>query len=188
MSEEIKQEEQNVVEETSEATQDAVDTTQESASTEQVVEEDETLQLKEEIEDLNNQIYRLSAEIANIQKRNAKERQDAAKYRSQSLAQNILPALDNLERALSMPLEGEQAQSFRKGIEMVQESLLVALKDEGVEEIDALGKPFDPLFHQAVQTIPATPEQEADVVVQVFQKGYVLKDRVLRPAMVVVSQ
>ena len=145
-------------------------------------------QLEQEVQELNDKVFRLSAEIANIQKRNAKERQDAAKYRSQALAQNLLSALDNLERALAVEVTEEQALNLKKGIEMVQESILYALKEEGVEEITALGEPFDPNKHHAVQTVPAEEGQDSDIVVQVFQKGYVLKDRVIRPAMVIVSQ
>lgn len=143
--------------------------------------------LVKEVEELNDKVYRLSAEISNIQKRNAKERQDAAKYRSQSLAQNLLSVIDNLERALDIPVEGEQALSLKKGIEMVHESLLFALKEEGIEKIESLGQPFDPTKHHAVQVVDKE-DKEADIVVQEFQKGYMLKDRVLRPAMVIVSQ
>ena len=144
--------------------------------------------LQQEVEKLNDQVYRLSAEISNIQKRNAKERQDAAKYRSQSLAQNLLNVIDNLERAIASPSESEEAQNLKKGVEMVYEGFLYALKEEGIEEIDALDQPFDPTLHHAVQSVPVEEGQEADKVVQVFQKGYKLKDRVLRPAMVIVSQ
>ena len=144
--------------------------------------------LQQEVEKLNDQVYRLSAEISNIQKRNAKERQDAAKYRSQSLAQNLLNVIDNLERAIASPSESEEAQNLKKGIEMVYEGFLYALKEEGIEEIEALNQPFDPTLHHAVQTVPVEEGQEADRVVQVYQKGYKLKDRVLRPSMVIVSQ
>ena len=144
--------------------------------------------LQQEVEKLNDQVYRLSAEISNIQKRNAKERQDAAKYRSQSLAQNLLNVIDNLERAIASPSESEEAQNLKKGVEMVYEGFLYALKEEGIEEIDALNQPFDPTLHHAVQTVPVEEGQEANQVVQVYQKGYKLKDRVLRPAMVIVAQ
>ncbi len=164
--------------ETDEVTQE---TTQEAVLTKEQ-------ELEQQVAELNDKVYRLSAEISNIQKRNAKERQDAAKYRSQSLAQNLLSVLDNIERALQIEVEGEQAEGLKKGIEMVHEGFLHALNEEGIEVIDALNKPFDPTKHHAVQAIPAEEDQEADMVVQVFQKGYILKDRVLRPAMVIVSQ
>ena len=141
--------------------------------------------LQQEVEKLNDQVYRLSAEISNIQKRNAKERQDAAKYRSQSLAQNLLNVIDNLERAIASPSESEEAQNLKKGIEMVYEGFLYALKEEGIEEITADGA-FDHNYHMAIQTLPADDEHPADTIAQVFQKGYKLHDRILRPAMVVV--
>ena len=166
----------------------ADETPQEEVTEEKTTELSNEEKLQQEVERLNNQVYRLSAEISNIQKRNAKERQDAAKYRSQSLAQNLLNVIDNLERAIASPSESEEAQNLKKGVEMVYESFLYALKEEGIEEIDALDQPFDPTLHHAVQTVPVEEGQEADKVVQVFQKGYKLKDRVLRPAMVIVSQ
>ena len=164
------------------------ETPQEEVTEETTTELSNEEKLQQEVERLNDQVYRLSAEISNIQKRNAKERQDAAKYRSQSLAQNLLNVIDNLERAIASPSESEDAQNLKKGIEMVYESFLYALKEEGIEEIDALDQPFDPTLHHAVQTVPVEEGQEADKVVQVFQKGYKLKDRVLRPSMVIVSQ
>jgi len=164
------------------------ETPQEEVTEETTTELSNEEKLQQEVERLNDQVYRLSAEISNIQKRNAKERQDAAKYRSQSLAQNLLNVIDNLERAIASPSESEDAQNLKKGVEMVYESFLYSLKEEGIEEIDALDQPFDPTLHHAVQTVPVEEGQEADKVVQVFQKGYKLKDRVLRPAMVIVSQ
>ena len=180
--------EQNTKEELKEEKIVADETPQEEVTEEATTELSNEEKLQQEVERLNDQVYRLSAEISNIQKRNAKERQDAAKYRSQSLAQNLLNVIDNLERAIASPSESEDAQNLKKGIEMVFESFLYALKEEGIEEIDALDQPFDPTLHHAVQTVPVEEGQEADKVVQVFQKGYKLKDRVLRPAMVIVSQ
>lgn len=144
--------------------------------------------LQSEITRLNDQVYRLSAEISNIQKRNAKERQDAAKYRSQPLAQQLLAVVDNLERALATPVDQEQAVALKKGVEMAHEAFLHALKEEGIEAIEDVNVPFDPMKHHAVQVVEAEEGQAPDTVVQVFQKGYQLKDRVIRPAMVIVSQ
>lgn len=180
--------EQNTKEELKEEKIVADETPQEEVTEEITTELSNEEKLQQEVERLNDQVYRLSAEISNIQKRNAKERQDAAKYRSQSVAQNLLNVIDNLERAIASPSESEDAQNLKKGIEMVYESFLYALKEEGIEEIDALDQPFDPTLHHALQTVPVEEGQEADKVVQVFQKGYKLKDRVLRPAMVIVSQ
>ena len=180
--------EQNNKEELKEEKIVADEAPQEEVTEENTTELTNEEKLQQEVEKLNDQVYRLSAEISNIQKRNAKERQDAAKYRSQSLAQNLLNVIDNLERAIASPSESEEAQNLKKGVEMVYEGFLYALKEEGIEEIEALNQSFDPTLHHAVQTIPAEEGQEADRVVQVYQKGYKLKDRVLRPAMVIVSQ
>ncbi|WP_373836045.1 nucleotide exchange factor GrpE [Jeotgalibaca arthritidis] len=166
-------------------------TENEDVSVDQTVAEEtisEVDKLTEELEQLQDRYLRVQAELANIQKRNAKERQDAAKFRSQSLATELLAVVDNLERALEIEVEGDQALNFKKGVEMVYNSMLEALKSEGVEIIDPMNEPFDPNFHMSIQVQEREEGQEADSVVAVVQKGYRLKERVLRPAMVVVAQ
>ena len=150
--------------------------------------ESELQSIKKELEEKNDQILRLSAEIKNIQRRNNKERQDAAKYRSQHLAEKLLGAVDNLERALTIEADDEASRSMKRGIEMVLESIQSAFNDEEIKTIDPKGEKFDPNFHQSVSSVPANDGQESDTIVEVYQKGYVIKDRVLRPAMVVVAQ
>ncbi|MGO3133679.1 MAG: nucleotide exchange factor GrpE [Streptococcus thermophilus] len=192
--EEVKEEEatettEEVVEETKEATEtteEVVEGTKEATeTTEEVVEETkETSELEEaqaRAEEFENKYLRVHAEMQNIQRR-AKERQQLQKYRSQDLAKAILPSLDNIERALAV--EG-LTDDVKKGLEMIQESLINGLKEEGIEEIAADGE-FDHNFHMAIQTMPADDEHPADTIAQVFQKGYKLHDRILRPAMVVV--
>lgn len=110
------------------------------------------------------------------------------KYDGQALAKDVLPVLDNLERALATPADDEAAQQLKKGVEMVYGHLQDALKKHGVTEVAAAGEKFDPNIHQAVQTVPVDDDHPADTVVQVLQRGYLLKDRTLRPAMVVVAQ
>lgn len=144
--------------------------------------------LKAQLKEKEDQVYRLAAEMKNIQSRNAQERQNAAKYRSQSLATKLLAVIDNLERALEVEADDEVSQNLKKGIEMVYDNLMEALKAEGVEVINPLGEIFDPNFHQSVSSLPIEEGQKENEIVQVYQKGYVLKDRVLRPAMVVVAQ
>ncbi|AYG00496.1 nucleotide exchange factor GrpE [Lactococcus allomyrinae] len=181
MSEEIKDKNREKVENeqveeslTEEALEDIVE--------EEINEVEEAQQLASEWE---NKFLRVSAEMQNVQRRGNEERLQLVKYRSQDLAKKILPSLDNLERALAV--EG-LTEDVKKGLEMVQESLKAALKEEGVEEVAAEGVPFDPNFHMAVQTVEADEEHPTDTVAQVFQKGYKLHDRILRPAMVVVAQ
>ncbi|GAB7306181.1 MULTISPECIES: nucleotide exchange factor GrpE [Enterococcus] len=152
------------------------------------VEKSEIDSLKEKNNELEDQFLRARAEIANITARNRNERELLQKYRSQDLGKKLLPAIDNLERAMAANVEEDQAANLKKGVEMVLESLRQALKEEGIEEIPAEGETFDPNLHQAVQTVPATEDVPADTIVTVLQKGYKLHDRVLRASMVIVAQ
>lgn len=136
---------------------------------------------QEKVEEFENKYLRAIAETQNIQRRSNEERQTLQRYRSQDLAKKILPSLDNLERALQV--EG-LTEDVKKGLEMVQESLLQALKEEGVEVVTT--ENFDHNLHMAVQTLPADKDHPADTIAEVFQKGYKLHDRLLRPAMVIV--
>lgn len=165
--------------------QEEVPVTEAKEVVEETVEEvPENKELEEALaraEDFENKYLRAHAEMQNIQRRANEERQQLQKYRSQDLAKAILPSLDNLERALAV--EG-LTEDVRKGLEMVQESLVRALKDEGIEEVEA--ESFDHNLHMAVQTLPADDDHPADTIAQVLQKGYKLHERLLRPAMVVV--
>ena len=158
---------------------------EEVEATEEVVEEtpekSELDLANERAEDFENKYLRAHAEMQNIQRRANEERQSLQRYRSQDLAKKILPSLDNLERALQV--EG-LTEDVKKGIEMVRDSLIQALKEEGVEEVAV--ESFDPNLHMAVQTVPADEDNPADSIAQVLQKGYKLHERLLRPAMVVV--
>lgn len=146
---------------------------------------DDIKKVEAERDELSDKYIRAQAEIVNMRRRNEKEQTSLIKYDGQKLAKAILPALDNLERALAVESASEQ---LLKGVKMVQTDLLKALKENHVAEIEAEGQAFDPNMHQAVQTVPADDDHPADTVVQVLQKGYILKDRVLRPAMVIVAQ
>ncbi|ABO67786.1 MULTISPECIES: nucleotide exchange factor GrpE [Geobacillus] len=144
-------------------------------------------ELEEKLAEMEKRYLRLYADFENFRRRARQEMEAAEKYRAQSLASDLLPVLDNFERALKIETENEQAKSILQGVEMVYRSLLDALRKEGVEVIEAVGKPFDPHLHQAVMQ---TDEggYEPNTVVEELQKGYKLKDRILRPAMVKVSQ
>lgn len=146
----------------------------------------ESLRLK--LQEQEDQYLRAQAEMVNMNQRFQKERVQLQKYRSQDLAKALLPALDNLERALETEVTHEDALQLKKGVEMVLENMKQSLKEQGIEEIPALGEIFDPNYHQAVQTVPRQEHQHAEEIVQVFQKGYQLEDRILRPAMVIVAQ
>ena len=144
--------------------------------------------LKQQLADKDDKYLRAEAEIQNMTTRFNKERAQILKYDGQDLAKSVLPVLDNLKRALTIEVTDENGKQLKKGIQMVHDHLTSALTDHGITEIAADGKPFDPTMHQAVQTVPVQDGQKPDTVVQVLQAGYQLKDRVLRPAMVVVAQ
>ncbi|SPS03579.1 nucleotide exchange factor GrpE [Latilactobacillus sakei] len=159
------------------------ETTEAQASVEEA--DDKLAELQKKYDAMEDSFLRSQAEIKNIQMRNQKEQANLLKYDGQSLAKDVLPVLDNLERALAAEATDE---SLKKGVQMTYDHMKHALEDHGVKEIEAQGQAFDPTIHQAVQTVAVDGDQKADTVVQVFQKGYYLKDRVLRPAMVVVAQ
>ncbi|MEK4564503.1 nucleotide exchange factor GrpE [Alkalihalobacillus sp. FSL R5-0424] len=139
-----------------------------------------------EIADLNNRLLRVQADYDNFRRRSREEKEAAAKYRAQGFIEELLPALDNFERALSVKPEGEEAKSLAQGLNMVYNQLQEALKKEGVTAIETVGQPFDPHLHQAVMQVEEEGF-ESNQVVEELQKGYKLKDRVLRPSMVKVN-
>ncbi|KON86987.1 heat shock protein GrpE [Sporosarcina globispora] len=144
-------------------------------------------ELESKLEEAENRIYRLQADFDNSRRRARIDLEASEKYRAQSLISDLLPALDNFERALQMEPENEQAKSILQGMEMVYRSLLEAIKKEGTEQIEAVGKEFDPHLHQAVMQVE-DENFDSNIVVDEFQKGYKLKDRVIRPSMVKVNQ
>ncbi|WP_339173446.1 nucleotide exchange factor GrpE [Anoxybacillus sp. FSL W8-1294] len=144
-------------------------------------------QLEAKLAETENRFLRLHADFDNYRRRVRLDMEAAEKYRAQSLVCDLLPILDNFERALQVQVEDEKAKSLLQGMEMVYRSLIEALKKEGVEAIESVGKPFDPHVHQAVMQVD-DQNYEPNTVVEEFQKGYKLKDRVIRPAMVKVNQ
>lgn len=174
-----------------EKNQEAVDEvkneSEENTNTEDVTEEVTLEQdLDKKLEETTNRLLRVQADYDNFRRRTRLEKEADAKYRSQRLAEELLPAIDNFERALMISPEAEEARSLLKGMEMVYRQLQEALKKEGIEVIEAVGQPFDPHVHQAVMQVE-TDEYEKNIVVEELQKGYKLKDRVIRPAMVKVN-
>lgn len=143
--------------------------------------------LTSKLEEADNRYLRLQADFDNFRRRTRLDIEAGEKYKAQKLVTELLPALDNFERALQIEADNEQTRSVLQGMEMVYRSLVEALKTEGVEAIEAVGKEFDPNFHQAVMQ----GEDEnfgSNIVSAEFQKGYMLKDRVIRPSMVQVNQ
>jgi molecular chaperone GrpE len=143
--------------------------------------------LTSKLEEADNRYLRLQADFDNFRRRTRLDIEAGEKYRAQKLAIELLPALDNFERALNIEADNEQSKSLLQGMEMVYRGLVEALKNEGVEAIEAVGKEFDPNFHQAVMT-GEDENYGSNIVIEEFQKGYMLKDRVIRPSMVKVNQ
>lgn len=144
-------------------------------------------ELEAKIDEMDNRYLRLQADFDNSRRRAKLDMEAAQKYRVQSLASNLLQALDNFERAMKVEVDQEQAKSLLQGMDMIYNGIVGALKSEGVEAIEAVGKEFDPHLHQAVMQVQ-DENFDSNIVVEEFQKGYVLKDRVIRPAMVKVNE
>lgn len=174
----------NTAEETPEQEETVKEETAEE--NEEVSQEDELLSLKEQVEESENKYLKLYAEFENFKRRNRQEAELNSKYKDQKFAENLLPVLDNLERALAIDGTDESFIALNKGVEMVYKNLVETLEKHDVKAIDALNQPFDPNFHQAVMT--EASDSESDIVIEEFQKGYILKDRVIRPTMVKVSE
>ncbi|MBF0747045.1 nucleotide exchange factor GrpE [Gemella sp. 19428wG2_WT2a] len=144
------------------------------------------LKAEEDLKASEDKYLRLYAEFENFKKRKNQEIETNNKYKSQKIISEILPSIDNLERALASTEETEETIGLLKGVQMVYEGLQAALKSEGVELIESTGEKFDPNVHQAVMQ-DSDSEKESGIVLETFQKGYKLKDRVIRPAMVKVN-
>lgn len=136
-----------------------------------------------------DRLLRTSADFDNFRKRAAREKQDAIKFANETLLTKLLPVLDSFDAALAAAngAPDHAAESLRAGLNLVQQQFKAALTEAGVEEVHATGQPFDPNFHEAVaqQECDETPEGQ---VLQQLRKGYKLRDRLLRPATVIVAK
>lgn len=147
--------------------------------------EDNSEDISEKYQDLNDKYVRLQADFINYKRRTGNERAQALSMGVEKMASGLLNIVDNFERALS--LEKDTAGGFYEGVEMIYTQLIDYLKQNGVVEIDALNQKFDPNFHHAVM-VEERDDVESGIVTEVFQKGYMIDDRVLRPSMVKVSK
>jgi len=145
--------------------------------------------LRAELQERQDRFIRLQADFENFRRRTLKEREEAYQFGHQNLVKDLLPAVDNLERAIEHARRSgrEDLDGLLQGIDLVQRDLAGVLAKHGVSEIEALGQAFDPSLHEAVAQV-ADATVPVNTVVQVFQKGYRLRDRLLRPAQVVVSR
>jgi len=176
--------------ESNETDVESTETPDETVVSEAPVEDESTdpvAELEAKLEQSEEKYLRLYAEFENYKKRTRQELDTERTYRAQSVLRDILPAIDNIERALAQQGESDEFKSFHKGVEMVYESLLHSLKENGLEVIEALDQPFDPNLHQAVMQ-ESDERKDSGIVLEELQKGYKLKERVLRPSMVKVNE
>lgn len=153
---------------------------------EEVPQQEDRKSLEAALQESEDRMLRLQAEFMNYKRRVEKEKADLYTYGCENLAKDLLPVLDNFERALESVQESDP-QIF-KGIEMIHQQMIEALKKHEITEIEALGQPFDMHEHHAVMTEEAVEEEQKNHVALVMQKGYRMKSRVLRPSMVKVYQ
>ncbi len=149
---------------------------------------EQVTQLTAQLTEAKNQQLRAQADLENFRRRTRKEKEELLKYAALPVVKGLLPALDNLERAIAAGKDANatDASGLLEGVKMVNRQILDILAAEGLAPIAAVGEPFNPEFHEAVMQV-ASDEHEPGIVVEEFQKGYQLKDRVIRPAMVKVS-
>ena len=176
---------EEVVEESVENAEETAEVVEEKTPEELLQEKIE--KLEEEVKASEDKYLRLYAEFENFKRRKNQEIETNNIYKSQKVITEILPSLDNLERALQVDSDNEEVKALRKGVEMVYEGILNVLKTEGVEEVETENVQFDPNIHHAVMQGEES-DKESGVILDTFQKGYKLKDRVIRPAMVKVNQ
>jgi molecular chaperone GrpE len=144
-------------------------------------------QLQQERDDYYDRLLRKTAEFDNYRKRTDRERQQLADAAAADLLEDLLPLVDDMERALKADPGTDATAAIRTGVELIHKQLLETLRKRGVKPIESLGADFDPHFHMAVAHEPADGRREGEVIEE-FRRGYMLGDRLLRPAMVKVAK
>ncbi len=172
--------EENTAEETSAQTEEAVP--------EQMAEADnkEVLELKRQSEEYYNRLLRMQADFENYKTRIAREREDMYNNALETITAQLLPVVDNMERAVDAFRKDKLDEKYISGVEMVCNQIVDILGKNGVKEIEAMDKDFDPNLHHAVMQVPGEDEDE-NKIKEVFQKGYILGNKVIRPSLVKVS-
>lgn len=143
-------------------------------------------QLRQQLEEQQQRLLRVQADYDNFRRRTRQEKEEFAKYAASELVEQLLPVLDNFDRALHAAENSKDFDSLFKGVDMIFRQFLQVLEQSGLKEMDAVGQPFNPEYHEAVMKVEDS-EQEEGTIVEQLQKGYMFKDKVLRPAMVKVS-
>jgi len=149
--------------------------------------EQEVKELQEKLNKLNDQYLRLAAEYDNYRKRTVKEKADLIKTAAEKVLVDLLPVIDDFERALEHIEKSEDIEALKDGVKLIYNHFQKFLKQQGVEEVDALGQQLNTDFHEAVQQVPVENQEQKGKIVHIVQKGYKLYDKVIRHAKVVVG-
>ncbi|KWX76937.1 nucleotide exchange factor GrpE [Paenibacillus jilunlii] len=147
---------------------------------------EEAKRLQELADEYQGRALRVQADFDNFRRRTQKEKEELAQYATSKLVGELLPVLDNFERAIATAPATPEFEAFNKGVSMIFQQLEGVLKSEGLAAMETVGQPFNPEYHQAIMQVESE-EHEEGIVTEEVQKGYLLKDKVLRPAMVKVS-
>ena len=143
--------------------------------------------LQEELLAAQDKYLRLAAEFENYKRRSQRDLNEAIKFANESILKNLVPVIDNLERAIQCGKDAGLENAVMEGVELTHKSFLETVGKVGLRQISSAGEPFDPSMHQAVAQVDSST-LDANMVVDEFQKGYFLHDRIVRPAMVTVSK
>jgi molecular chaperone GrpE len=152
------------------------------------IEKDEVLALKSELMDQKDKYIRLVAEFDNYKKRNIKERIDLIRNASQDMIVELLPIVDDFERAQKLSIEQQNENIFPEGMNLVYHKLIGLLKSKGLEPMESNLKDFDPSFHEAITEFPSPSNELKGKVIDTVEKGYLLNDKIVRYAKVVVAK
>ena len=160
---------------------------EEEDQAEEEPEKDELEEAREGLRSYQDRLMRLAAEFDNYKKRTSREISLLVKNASESLVSHLLPTLDNIKRALQAPQTTDETKSFAEGVGIIHQQLRDTLEKEGLQVIDAVGQPFDPTMHEAVMAIERD-DKPPETILEEVEKGYLLNERILRPAKVIVSR
>lgn len=159
----------------------------EGAVVEEALPDERVSELEAELAAMKDRYLRSVADLENYRRRAAREAEDARKFANERLLTELMPVLDNMERAISAAAQTANFEALRDGVELTQRQFGEVLQRNGLSKVEALGKPFDPNLHEAIMQVEAEPDQEPGTVVEELRAGYVLNERVLRPTLVKVA-
>lgn len=183
----LKEEQNNAVDDKERETEQGLEDIEEAAEAD-TPEEDEVATLKAAVEESKDKYLRLYSEFENFRRRNAKERLELIKTANEDLVTDLLPVLDDFERAIKAMGDQEESKAVREGVELIQNKLIKALEQKGLKPMgDLQGKAFDADIHEAITQIPAPEESLKGKIVDVIEHGYYLNEKVIRYAKVVIG-